>query len=361
MKLLTIVGARPQFIKAAIFSKEIQNNVDIEEVLVHTGQHYDDKMSEIFFQQLGLIAPKYNLSIGNCSHGAMTGRQIEKIEEILLIEMPDYVVVFGDTNSTLAGAIAASKLNISIVHIEAGLRSFNKKMPEEINRILTDHVSEILFTPSELSKNNLINEGIDKNKIFVVGDIMFDAAIYYKSKSLFPSQLSKRDVNISNFILCTLHRQETLSNIEYLSEIFQIFAISNKVIILPLHPHTKKIITQYSIEIPNNVIVLEPVGYLEMTWLLANCNIVVTDSGGLQKEAFFHRKFCITLRNETEWEETVDSGNNILVGNNLNILKTEIFELSKNFNDSVIPYGNGDSAFKMLEILKDINGKERRN
>jgi len=352
MKLLTIVGARPQFIKAAVFSKEIQKHKDIEEVLVHTGQHYDDKMSEIFFQQLGISKPNYNLSIGNCSHGAMTGRQIEKIEEILIIEKPDFVILYGDTNSTLAGAISASKLNIPIVHIESGLRSYNNKMPEEINRVLTDHVSEILFTPSISSKNNLIKEGINSDKIHIVGDIMYDATLLYKKESIIPTELSKLDLNNLNYVLCTIHRQESLNNITFLSEVFKIFELSKRMIILPLHPHTKKILLQYEIKIPDNVVILEPVGYLEMNWLLMNCNMVITDSGGLQKEAFFHKKYCVTLRNDTEWIETVELGNNILVGNDLKILKSKIESIQIKFNDIHMPYGDGFTAKKIVDRIK---------
>jgi len=352
MKLLTIVGARPQFIKAAVFTKEIQNHKDVHEIIVHTGQHYDDKMSEIFFEELGLSKPKFNLSIGNCTHGAMTGRQIEKIEEILFNEKPDYVILYGDTNSTLAGAISASKLNIPIVHIEAGLRSYNKKMPEEVNRILTDHVSEILFTPSIISKKNLLKEGISDEKIFVVGDIMFDATILYKNLSKIPSEILKRNLDISDFILCTIHRQESLNKAEFLFEIFKNFEISNKKIIIPLHPHTKKIIFENRIQIPNNVILLEPVGYLEMTWLLMNCYIVITDSGGLQKEAFFHKKFCVTLRSETEWIETVELGNNVLVGNDSNALRIELEKPTNKFSDNQMPYGDGFTAKKIINTIK---------
>jgi len=358
MKLLTIVGARPQFIKAAVFSKEIQNHNEIEEVLVHTGQHYDDKMSEIFFQQLGLSKPNFNLNIGNCSHGAMTGRQIEKIEEILIGEIPDFIILYGDTNSTLAGAIAASKLNIAIVHIESGLRSYNRKMPEEINRVLTDHVSEVLFTPTVSSKNNLLREGINEDKIHVVGDIMYDATLFYKNKSIIPSELIKIDLNNLNFVLCTIHRQESLNNFTYLLEVFKIFELSKRKIILPMHPHTKKIISQYEIKIPDNILVLDPVGYLEMNWLLMNCKMVITDSGGLQKEAFFHKKYCITLRNETEWIETVELGNNILVGNNLNILQSKLESSHIKFNDTQMPYGDGASAQKILKIIIELYNKK---
>lgn len=312
MKILTILGARPQFIKAGSVSREIAKHGDITEVIVHTGQHYDANMSDIFFEEMKIPKPDYFLGVGGKSHGAMTGQMIEKIEAVAFKENPDWIMVYGDTNSTLAGAIVASKLHIKLAHIEAGLRSFNMKMPEEVNRILTDRVSDILFCPTDTAVANLNNEGYDKLdcKIVKSGDVMKDGAMFYKKLA------TKPDCRVeSNFILCTIHRAENTDNDERLSGIFE--ALENiskdRQVVLPMHPRTKKVLENLSIDL-KNLTVIEPVGYLEMVWLIDHCSLVMTDSGGLQKEAFFFKKPCITLRDETEWVELVDNGFNILVG-----------------------------------------------
>jgi len=312
MKIVTILGARPQFIKAGTVSREIAKYQEIEEIIVHTGQHYDANMSDIFFEEMQIPKPHYFLGIGGKSHGAMTGQMIEKIEEVVLKENPDWVMVYGDTNSTLAGAIVASKLHIKLAHIEAGLRSFNMKMPEEVNRILTDRVSNILFCPTDTAVENLKNEGFDTFDIKVVksGDVMQDGAIFYKSLARQPK------VEFSNdFILCTIHRAENTDSEDRLREIFEALSeiAKEKQVILPIHPRTKKIIEDLEIDV-NSLTIIEPVGYLEMVWMIDNCSLVMTDSGGLQKEAFFFEKPCITLRDETEWVELVEHGFNILVG-----------------------------------------------
>jgi len=311
MKILTILGARPQFIKAGSVSREIAKYKEIEEVIVHTGQHYDSNMSDIFFDEMKIPKPNYFLGIGGKSHGAMTGQMIEKIEEVAMTEKPDWVIVYGDTNSTLAGAIVASKLHIKLAHIEAGLRSFNMKMPEEVNRILTDRVSNLLFCPTETAIENLKNEGFDNLdcKIVNSGDVMQDGALFYKNLSIKP------DLSIdSNYILSTIHRAENTDDIERLTSIIEALNEINKdkQVILPLHPRTRNIIKNNNIKIEFTII--EPVGYLEMIWLINNCDLVMTDSGGLQKEAFFFDKLCITLRDETEWIELVDNKCNFLVG-----------------------------------------------
>lgn len=315
MKILTILGARPQFIKAGSVSREILKYKEIKEVIVHTGQHYDSNMSDIFFEQMQIPKPNYFLGIGGKSHGAMTGQMIEKIEEVAIKEKPDLILVYGDTNSTLAGAIVASKLHIKLAHIEAGLRSFNMNMPEEINRILTDRVSNFLFCPTDIAVENLKNEGFDKFdcKIVKSGDVMLDGAMFYRALA------QKPHINIASnsFVLCTIHRAENTDNEDRLREIFKALSeiASETQVILPIHPRTKKIIESLNIDI-SNITLIEPVGYLEMVWLIDNCLLVMTDSGGLQKEAFFFSKPCITLRDETEWVELTQNRFNILAGAN---------------------------------------------
>ena len=341
-----------KFIKAAAFSKSLQKEKNIVEVIIHTGQHYDNNMSQVFFQELELSFPKYNLGIGNCSHGEMIGQQIIELEKIFLIENPDFVLLYGDTNSTLSGAIIASKLNIPIIHVEAGLRSYNNKMPEEINRILTDHTSNILFAPTQTAENNLISEGVSKDKIHYVGDIMFDAKKIFSNRSRQPKDFNYSFKN--NFYLLTIHRQENISDIKRLNIIFDSLRDSQKDFIMPLHPNTRKIIKNHDLVLPSNINIIDPVSYLEMLWLLENCQKVVTDSGGLQKEAYFHNKYCITLREETEWTETVTAGVNVIVGVNkkliLKELNREITETNL-FNGTL--YGDGDSSKLMISVIKE--------
>jgi len=312
MRILTILGARPQFIKAGSVSREIDKYSVIEEIIVHTGQHYDTNMSDIFFKEMKIPKPHYFLGIGGKSHAAMTGQIMEKIEEVALQEKPDWILVYGDTNSTLAGALVASKLHIKLAHIEAGLRSFNMKMPEEINRILTDRVSKILFCPTDTAMLNLKNEGFDNfdTKIVKSGDVMQDGAMFYRDYAIKPKITIDKD-----YILSTVHRAENTDNPERLQSIFEALKqISlTKQVILPLHPRTKKIVQQLQFDI-SGITIIDPVGYLEMVWLIDHCSLVMTDSGGLQKEAFFFEKPCMTLRDETEWVELVENRFNVLVG-----------------------------------------------
>lgn len=352
MKIITVLGARPQFIKAAAFSRAVKNYSSIKEVIVHTGQHYDQNMSDVFFEEMDIPKPKYILRTGGKSHGAMTGQQLESIEKILLEEQPDLVLVYGDTNSTLAGALAAVKLHIPIAHIEAGLRSFNRTMPEEINRILTDQISDYLFVPSESAKQNLINEGINKNKIFVVGDIMYDVSLYYKEKMQKPRWFD--DLKLNQFILCTIHRAENTDDINKLANIFKGLGLSNKNIVLPLHPRTVSKIKQYGLDIPKNIRVVKPVGYLDMVWLEINSVLIVTDSGGVQKEAYFHKKHCVTLREETEWVELVNAGFNKLVGSDADVIFDSILTLDNRVIENTNIYGEGDTAYKILDNLSSI-------
>ena len=353
MKIVTILGARPQFIKAGSVSRAIANHPDICEVIIHTGQHYDSNMSEIFFEEMHIPKPNYFLGIGGKSHGAMTGQMIEKIEDVVMQEKPDWIVVYGDTNSTLAGAIVASKLHIKLAHIEAGLRSFNMKMPEEVNRILTDRISQILFCPTDIAVENLEHEGF-KNfdcKIVKSGDVMLDGAMFYKDFSIKP----KIDVQ-DNFILCTIHRAENTDDVTRLKNIFETLDLiaKERQVILPLHPRTRKTLEHSSIN-TSRLTLVDPVGYLEMVWLIDHCSFVMTDSGGLQKEAYFFKKYCITLRDETEWSELVHVGMNILVGADKNKI-LDAFEKVKNFRQKELLsdfYGNGMASHTIVQALLD--------
>lgn len=317
MKVLTILGARPQFIKAGSVSREFSKHIGIDEVIVHTGQHYDANMSDVFFDEMKIPKPKYFLGIGGKTHGAMTGQMMEKIEEVANKEKPDWILVYGDTNSTLAGALVASKLRIKLAHIEAGLRSYNMNMPEEVNRILTDRVSDLLLCPTETAVANLEREGFGteiQTQVLKSGDVMQDGAVFYQGLSKKPASF---DVDSENFILSTIHRAENTDDPTRLSNIFNALnETADKLcpIVLPLHPRTRKIVAELNLDISDNIQIVEPVGYLEMVWLIDNCKFVMTDSGGLQKEAFFFKKYCVTLRDETEWTELVELGVNILVG-----------------------------------------------
>lgn len=352
MKIVTILGARPQFIKAGSVSREIAKYNDIQEVIIHTGQHYDANMSDVFFEEMKIPKPDYFLGVGGKSHGAMTGKMIEKIEEILLVEKPDWLLVYGDTNSTLAGAIAASKLHIKIAHIEAGLRSFNMRMPEEVNRILTDKVSSILFCPTQTAIDNLNNEGISLTgtDVCLSGDVMQDGALFYKSLAEKPS-----DMLIDDYVLCTIHRAENTDDEERLSSIVEALneVACNQTIILPLHPRTKSKLDNLGLKLSDSVQIIAPVGYLNMVWLIMNSKFIMTDSGGLQKEAFFFEKQCITLRDETEWVELVEAGVNKLVGANKEMILAEfnrcINKPSAFFDQSI--YGGGQASKAIVESI----------
>lgn len=307
-RVITILGARPQFIKAAVLSRIIQEHDEIEEIIVHTGQHFDENMSAVFFQEMDIPEPAYHLDINNLGHSAMTGQMMEKIEEVLQVEKPEAVIVYGDTNSTMAGALAAKKMGVKVVHIEAGLRSFNMDMPEEINRIVTDRISDLLICPTELARQNLMDEGFANfsGKVAVLGDIMKDAMEFYGSTSDKKSSIVERlSLTHNDFVLATVHRQENTDTKEKLQAIFSALeTIHDKErVILPLHPRTRKMLEKYNLS--SNIICIDPVGYFDMVELLKHCSLVLTDSGGLQKEAFFSKKHCVILREETEWKELV--------------------------------------------------------
>jgi UDP-GlcNAc3NAcA epimerase len=347
-KIISIVGARPQFIKAATISRALQKYPDICEIILHTGQHYDENMSDVFFNQMQIPAPKYNLTVNNLSHGAMTGRMLEKIEKVFTHESPDVVIVYGDTNSTLAGSLAAKKLHIPVAHIEAGLRSFNMSMPEEINRILTDRISDYLYCPTQAAADNLKKEGFDgfSSEVVLSGDVMFDAVLYYGHLDRYnPALIDTIRKDGSPFILCTLHREENTNDLSKLDAIFEALnTISEQVrVVLPIHPRTRKIISGK--KMPENLCLSNPVGYFEMLELLKRCKFVMTDSGGLQKEAFFFNKYCITLRNETEWIELVNAGVNIIAGSDTSsILSAARQVLDRPFTCQQKLYGDGHAA-----------------
>lgn len=358
MKILTILGARPQFIKASAFSRALLASPAIQEIIVHTGQHYDENMSDIFFEELAIPKPNYYLNIGSGSHGLQTGKMLEKIEEVLLKEQPDWVLVYGDTNSTLAGALAASKLHIPIAHIEAGLRSFNKKMPEEINRILTDHCATLLFAPTNIAKQHLLNEGIETDKVHITGDIMYDTALYFAELSSQKSKiLEQLSLKPQKYVLATIHRAENTDQRDRLTNIFNALLLlcSEIDIVLPLHPRTKKYLNTYNLldKLPNNLYLIEPIGYLDMVQLEKNAAVVATDSGGVQKEAFFYGVPCATLRDETEWVELIQLGWNKLTPpiSTSDIVKNIKYFLENQPPKVKNPYGSGKAAEQIIEIL----------
>lgn len=350
-KILTIIGARPQFIKASVVSKAIQQAEALEEVLLHTGQHFDANMSDIFFNQLGIPRPDYQLDINGGSHGDMTGRMLIEIEKVLLKESPDCVLVYGDTNSTLAGALAAAKLHIPVAHIEAGLRSFNMQMPEEINRILTDQISSILFCPTQAAMDNLNNEGFASKPVHVLntGDVMQDSALFFAERATRPNGVSlERD-----FVLATLHRAENTDNPERLASIV---AALNQLhaevapVVLPLHPRTRGLLDKHGLTL--EVELIEPVGYLEMIWLLQRASLILTDSGGVQKEAYFFCKPCVTMRDQTEWVELVEQGANELVGADSDRIVAAVKRnIGREIADEQQLYGGGKAALNIVDVI----------
>lgn len=351
MKLISIIGARPQFIKCAPLSRKLRRSH--EEILVHTGQHYDQKMSEIFFKELSIPEPDYNLGIGSASHGEQTGKMLAEIEKLLIKEEPDMVLVYGDTNSTIAGSLAASKLHIPVSHVEAGLRSFDKIMPEEINRILTDHVSDLLFCPTGTAVKNLKDEGITEG-VYNVGDVMMDALQYnMKIAEEISDILEDFDLLPEGYIVATVHRASNTDSIENLSSIVKAFCSVDENIVFPVHPRTEKYLLQYGLwdKLREHVKVISPVGYLDMLKLMAHSRKILTDSGGMQKEAYMLGKPCVTMRDNTEWVETVDDGWNVLVGADYGkiIDAIESFEGAKALGNS---FGDGDATERICEILK---------
>ena len=365
MKILTVLGARPQFIKAAMVSRAIRARDDIKEIIVHTGQHFDANMSKVFFEQLDIPQPNYNLQIAGLSHGAMTGRMLEGIEKLIQSEKPDWVLVYGDTNSTLAGALAACKLHTPVAHVEAGLRSHNPAMPEEINRVLTDRVSSLLLCPTQTAVNNLHNERfpfpangfngeIRAQRIANTGDVMFDAVLYYGERAQQQVSLQKFGLEHQAYVLCTIHRQENTDASERRNSILSALRTIAKDIpvALPLHPRTKlKLEQQYDSRALDGIKILEPLPYLEMQRLQMSAKLILTDSGGVQKEAYFHQVPCITFRDETEWVETVKAGWNNLVGADTDAIISAWKNVTPPKQQSNDIYGDGYSAEKVLACL----------
>ncbi len=350
MKVVTVVGARPNFIKMAPLSRELRKH--FKEVIVHTGQHYDIEMSDVFFKELNIPKPDYNLEVGSGSHTEHLAKVLERLEKVLLKEKPDFAIVYGDINSTLAGALCAAKLKIPVVHVEAGMRSYNK-IPEEINRVAVDHISDVFFCATKAAVENLKKEGITKN-VFLAGDLMIDALVEnIKIAEKKSKVLSKLGIKKKGYILATIHREENTNDRQRLKRIINALAKSKEKVILPLHPRTKKFIKNYSLskEIANAKIeVIAPASYLDMLMLEKNAKKIVTDSGGVQKEAYFFNVPCITLRDITEWAETVENGFNILVGNDANKISDAVknFEIRK---ECMFLYGKGDAGSKITDAL----------
>lgn len=363
MRVASVVGARPQFIKAAVVSRVMREfnasgSESIEELIIHTGQHYDENMSKVFFRELDIPIPSWNLGIGNCSHGAMTGRMLEKIEDVLCRIQPDWVLVYGDTNSTLAGALAAKKMNLKLAHVESGLRSFNIRMPEEQNRIVSDRLSDLLFCPTETAVENLRVEGIPSlpygQKVMNVGDVMYDATLYYLSLAETRSDVKRRlDITQGEYILCTIHRAENTNEASRLLHIVSALkeiAHETKVI-FPLHPRTRRILMEARVN-TGDIKVVDPVSYFDMLILEKGCKCIITDSGGVQKEAYFLQKPCITIRDETEWIELVRAGVNFLVCAERKKIIDAVKEWpSRGLDFSQKFYGSGDAGKKIVESL----------
>jgi UDP-GlcNAc3NAcA epimerase len=348
MKIVSIVGARPQFIKAATVSRIIRAHPEVNEILLHTGQHYDENMSDVFFRELSIPFPDYNLEVGSGSHAVQTGTMLKGIEEVLLKEKPDCTLVYGDTNSTLAGTLASVKLHIPVAHVEAGLRSFNRAMPEEINRIVTDRISDILFAPTVTAMENLAGEGLANISCFT-GDVMYDSVLFY-SEWISRDPLKYKTTGIpSSYLLATIHRAENTDNPENLKNIFKAFSNLAHDIVLPIHPRTRKILASM-ITLPKNVHIIDPVGYLQMLKLTMDATKVLTDSGGLQKEAYFLRKPCITMRTETEWIETLHDHWNIITGSDPELI---VKAVANPFPAAPLQsgFGNGKAAEIILEKL----------
>lgn len=359
MKVVSVVGARPQFVKAAVVNRALSQRSEIEALLIHTGQHYDAEMSKIFFEDLDIAAPEYDLGIGSGSHGSQTGKMLIAIDQVLSKIRPDAVVVYGDTNSTLAGALAAAKLHFPVLHVEAGLRSFNREMPEEINRVLTDHLSDMLFAPTDGAVTNLVREGIERNQIYKVGDVMYDAALLYAQRAEEKSDILRQlPVSPGSYILVTVHRAQNTDCTERLQVICETLCrlAGQMPVIFPAHPRTRKVLERSGLlSILENVRLIEPLGYLDMVMLEKNARLVLTDSGGVQKEAFFYRVPCVTLREETEWVELVELGWNRLapptsVDEQWNAVERA---LCCPLAQEAHPYGLGDAGEKIASLIVD--------
>jgi UDP-GlcNAc3NAcA epimerase len=351
-RIITVVGARPQFVKAAVVSRALKES-GIEELIIHTGQHFDANMSSVFFDELAIPPPRYNLGIGGGSHAQNTGRSMEGIEEIVAAERVDAVLVYGDTDSTLAGALAASKLDVPVAHVEAGLRSYNRRMPEEINRVVTDHLSSLLFAPSQVAVDNLAREGIAGEPVRKVGDVMYDAVLAFTGiAEARCNPLGDHRLERNGYVLATLHRKENTDDPERLQQILDGLAQSNWEVVLPLHPRTRQRLADQGLQVRAPLRILDPVGYLEMLVLEKNARAIATDSGGVQKEAFFHRVPCVTFRDETEWVELVELGVNVLVGAHADRIGAAINQKSERLVFRPI-YGDGHASEAIAKALAE--------
>ncbi|MBU4277663.1 MAG: UDP-N-acetylglucosamine 2-epimerase (non-hydrolyzing) [Proteobacteria bacterium] len=365
MKIISVIGARPQFIKAAVVSRALGSIHGLEEILLHTGQHFDAEMSQIFFDEMEIPQPRFNLGIGGGTHGQNTGRMIEAIEGVLLQEKPDWVMVYGDTDSTLAGALAAAKLQIPLAHVEAGLRSYNRSMPEEINRVLTDHAAQVLFVPNSQAVENLALEGIAGEKVRQVGDVMYDAALFYGQKAESRSGVLRRlGLTLGKYVLATIHRPENTDDVGRMSGIMRAFQelAAEMPVVFPVHPRTRQklgeagpLATGSTSARPGAPCLIPPVGYLDMVMLEKNAAVIATDSGGVQREAFFHRVPCVILRKETEWVELVELGWSTLAQalDPTDTVTKIRYALSAPPGQNVFPYGKGDSAQKIARFYGD--------
>ena len=352
MRVLSVVGARPQFIKAFAVSRELRK--DHEEILVHTGQHYDEELSDVFFDELGIPEPDYNLGVGSDSHGRQTAAMLEGIEEIIETEEPDVVLLYGDTNSTLAGAIAASKIDPLVAHVEAGLRSYNREMPEEINRVLTDHASDLLFPPSESAADTLEQEGITEG-VHVVGDVMYDSILWAREVAAEESDLlDELGLRVDEFVLSTVHRASNTDDPDRLESILDGLSAAPLPVVLPVHPRTENKLQKYGLweRARSELEVIDPVGYLDFVRLLDAAERVATDSGGVQKEAFYLDTICVTMRDETEWIETVERGSNVLVGADREAIEKEL-STNRHFEEKPSPYGHGSAAEEIVAVLEE--------
>lgn len=353
MKIASIVGVRPQFVKASVVSKELRK--DNEEILIHTGQHYDYKMNNVFFNELDIPEPEYFLGIGSGTHGYQTGEMLKKIEEVFIKEKPDIVLTYGDTNSTLAGALAAAKLHIKNAHVEAGLRSFDRSMPEEVNRVLTDHCSDLLFCPTQNAVTNLKKEGIIEN-VFLTGDVMADSLLHNKEIAEKKSNiLNDLELHEKNYMVATIHRASNTDNIENLTNIVEAISQLNDTVIFPVHPRTLKLLKEYKLydKLSNFVKLIEPLGFLDFIKLMNHSKMILTDSGGIQKEAYILKVPCITLRENSEWIETVEDGWNILVGTDKNKFVKAIKNFTPSLNTHKNRFGNGKAAAEIVSILRN--------
>jgi UDP-GlcNAc3NAcA epimerase len=355
MHVVSVVGARPQFVKAAVVSRELAAASGALETLVHTGQHFDANMSDVFFGELGIPEPAFNLGIGGGTHGQNTGRMLEAVEQVLRECRPDWVLVYGDTDSTLAGTLAAVKLHIPVAHVEAGLRSFNRRMPEEINRVLTDHAASLLLVPTEVAVRNLEAEGITGDAVRMVGDVMYDAALVYGREAEKRSDvLARVGLQPGAYVLATIHRPSNTDEIGNMRGILSAMAASRLPVVWPVHPRTRRRIAEFGLEIPPMVRAIEPVGYLDMVMLERHARVIATDSGGVQKEAFFHGVPCLTLRSETEWVELVELGVNRLIGEDWGAFAAALAAAPPEFSprDQRQPYGCGDAAARIVRALQ---------